>query len=189
MVRLAFFVAIASAWTAALVVVGAYAGWTFVAVKVAGVANVSDPAFAGVDPALLSRFVGGQITRMPFDVINWASILLPAILSSFVGGFPAKLGAGTIRWWHRGALVALAAALLCAIVSVQTGFQLRGASAEYWAAVTGHNAAAAAIAKEALNAVHGRAQSIYFSLTGLAALSTLCGGAFLARRSAIISRP
>lgn len=187
MIRLAFFVAIASAWTAALVVVGAYAGWTFVAMKQSGVANLIDPAFVGVEPAMISRYVGGQITRIPFDVISWVSVLLPAILASLVGGIPAKLEVGSARWLHRGALVVLAAALLCAIVSVQLGFELRGVSAQYWSAVVAHDAAVTSLAKDALDAVHGRAQSMYLSMTALVALSTVLGAIFLTRRSAIIS--
>ncbi len=188
MIRLAFFVAIASAWTAALTIVGAYAGWTFVAVKQAGVANLIDPAFVGVEPAMISRYVGGQITRMPFEAINIASIFLPAILAPLIGGRPSlKLQVGSMLWLHRGVLVMLAAALLCAIFSVQLGFELRDASTQYWTAVVAHDAPVTSLAKDALDAVHGRAQSIYLSMTGVAALSAVSGAIFLTRRSAIIS--
>ena len=189
MIRLAFFIAIASAWTAVLVVVGAYAGWTFVAMKQVGVASLSDPALATIEPALLSRYVGGQITRMPFEVINMTSIFLPVILALLIGGRSSKSQQlGSMLWLHRGVLVVLAAAIWCAFVSVQLGFQLSGASAQYWTAVVAHDASATSLAKDALDAVHGRAQSIYFSLMGLAALSTVLGATFLTRRSALISR-
>ncbi len=189
MIRLAFFIAIASAWTAVLLVVGAYAGWTFIAMKQVGVTSLSDSALAAVEPALLSRYVGGQITRMPFEAVNIASIFLPAILASLIGGRPSKSQqVGSMLWLHRGVLVVLAAAIWCAFVSVQLGFKLSGASAQYWTAVVTHDVSVASIAKDGLDAVHGRAQSIYLSMTGLAALSTVLGGIFLSRRSALISR-
>ncbi len=189
MIRLAFFIAIASAWTAVLVVVGAYAGWTFVAMKQVGVASLSDTAMATIEPALLSRYVGGQITRMPFEVINITSIFLPAILASLIGGRPLKSQqVGSMLWLHRGVLVVLAAAIWCAFVSVQLGFKLNEASEQYWTAVIAHDASATSIAKDALDAVHGRAQSTYLSLVGLATLSTVLGATLLTRRSALISR-
>lgn len=187
MIRLAFFVAIASAWTAALVVVGAYAGWTFVAMKQAGVTNLADPSFAGIEAEMLSRYVGGQITRMPFDVMSWSSIYIPALLSLFIGGIPAQ-PLGPMRWLRRGVIALLGVAVLVAIALTMSGIELRDASAQYWAAVVAHDASAAALAKDALDAVHGRAQSIYLSMTGIASLSTVLGAVFLTRRSAIISR-
>ena len=189
MIRLAFFIAIASAWTAVLVVVGAYAGWTFVAMKQVGVASLSDTALATIEPALLSRYVGGQITRIPFEAVNITSIFLPAILASLIGGRALKSQqVGSMLWLHRGVLVVLAAAIWCAFVSVQLGFKLNDASEQYWTAVVAHDASATSIAKDALDAVHGRAQSTYLSLVGLATLSTVLGATLLTRRSALISR-
>ena len=186
MIRLAFFIAIASAWTAVLVVVGAYAGWTFVAMKQVGVTSLSDTALATIEPALLSRYVGGQITRIPFEAVNITSIFLPAILASLIGGRPLKSQqVGSMLWLHRGVL---AAAIWCAFVSVQLGFKLNDASEQYWTAVVAHDASATSIAKDALDAVHGRAQSTYLSLVGLATLSTVLGATLLTRRSALISR-
>lgn len=189
MIRLAVFIAIASAWTAVLVVVGAYAGWTFVAMKQVGVTSLSDTALATIEPALLSRYVGGQITRIPFEAVNITSIFLPAILASLIGGRHLKSQqVGSMLWLHRGVLVVLAAAICCAFFSVQLGFKLNEASEQYWTAVVAHDASATSIAKDALDAVHGRAQSTYLSLVGLATLSTVLGATLLTRRSALISR-
>ncbi len=192
MIRFAAIVAVGSAWVASLVVVGAYAGWTFAALAGAGLSGANGLNATGSDPALIWRFVGGQITRAPFEIISIASLVISAVMVSLVGGIPAKCiraeGARALRYWQRGAVIAIGLALLCAIVSIQSGFELRATSLLYWAAVGGNDAAAVLREKELLDAVHGRAQSVYFAMVGLAALSTVLGAIFVARRSSIVSR-
>ncbi len=195
MLRFALFIAIGSAWVAALVLVGAYAGWTFVALQGVGVTQLSDPALTTLEPALgvvMARYVGGQITRVPFEIVNWVSVFLPAILATLVGGIPAKC-IGTeegkrLRRWQLAAVIAIAVALLLAIMSLQSGIELRVRSGQYWITVGGNDAALIATAKATLDVAHGRAESIYLSLTGLSALSTVLGGVFIARRRSIVSR-
>ncbi len=175
----------------ALLVIGAYAGWTFVAVKSTGISALSDHLLARTDPALIWRFVGGEVTRMPFDVVIWASLFVPAILLSVQGGWRAKIAAHitqSTRWWNRASRLALVGAFLCALSALLLSIQLRGASVTYWAVASGTDQEARDMAQSAMNAVHSNAERAYLALALLAALSTLCGAVFLARRASILSR-
>jgi len=175
----------------ALLVVGAYAGWTFVAVKSAGIVALRDDSLARTDPALIWRFVGGEVTRMPFDVVIFASLFVPAILLSVQGGWRVTIAAHitqSTRWWNRASRLALAGAFLCAVMALQLSFQLLGASVAYSAVAAGANQDAVSVAKTALDAVHLSAERSYLALALLAALSTLCGAVFLTRRASIFSR-
>lgn len=175
----------------ALLVVGAYAGWSFVAVKSTGISALSDQSLARTDPGLLWRFVGGEVTRLPFELVIWASLFVPAISLSVQGGWRVKIAAHitqSTRWWNRASRLALAGAFLCAIYALQLSIDLRVESIAYWAVASGTNQEARDMAQSAMNAVHSSAERTYLALALLAALSTLCGAVFLARRASILSR-
>ncbi len=177
--RFTAYIIIATVWLTSLVVVGAYAGWTFVAVKNVGVAAVADPALKGVSHELLARFVGGAVTRAPFEIVGFASLIAPAVLALFVGtGFgraskPSVLATGVVS-----------ASLLAAVVSIRASVTLAEASGTYWDAVKGRDTSAIESAKATLDSAHGRAQSYYLTMTGLAALALATGAFALARCAA-----
>ena len=181
--RFAAYLIIATAWLTTLLSVGAYAGWTFVAVKNAGVASVADAALKGVPAELLARFVGGAVTRSPFEIVGVASLIVPALLAALVG-----TGAGRMAKPSVLALALVAAALLAAVVSMRASVTLADASGAYWDAVKGRDSITIEPAKITLDSAHGRAQSYYLTMTGLAALSLATGAFALARRASIASR-
>ena len=192
MSRAIWFVAIASAWTTALVVVGALAGWTFIAVQGAGITSVSDPRLQSADPILLARFVGGQITRAPFDIMVWVSLFVPPLLASMLGGTSAKIDWSRLAWRRRTAVIACGLAFLCVVGSLLSSVQLREASHTYWDAIGGNiwlNLAAIDTAHDALFAIHTRARNLYVALVALAAATTVTGALFLTRRASLILRP
>ena len=181
--RLVAYLVIGTVWVTALVVVGAYAGWTFVAVRAAGVASVADPALKGVPTELLARLVGGAVTRGPFEIVGLASMIVPALLALAVG-----TGAGRAAKPRMIATGIVAAALVAAVVSARASATLADASGAYWDAVKGRNAAMTGSARVTLDAAHGRAQSHYLTMTALAALSLATGAFALSRRASIASR-
>ena len=189
MSRAIWFVAIASAWTTALVVVGALAGWTFIAVQGAGITSVSDPRLQSADPILLARFVGGQITRAPFDIMVWVSLFVPPLLASMLGGTSAKIDWSRLAWRRRTAVIACGLAFLCVVGSLLSSVQLREASHTYWDAVAVGKPAEIDTAHDALFAIHTRARNLYVALVALAAATTVTGALFLTRRASLILRP
>lgn len=188
MFRLVGFVVIATAWTVALVIVGAFAGWTFVAVRSADVLAVGDPAMRGVDAALLTRFVGGRVTQVPFDLVTWASLLMPAVLISFIGGTSAKIDWTALRWRRGFALIALAIAFLCAIGSLEAGIRLRECAQAFWDVAPSGRQPEIEAANAALGAAHLHARNLFVALVVCAAATTLSGSLFLTRRTWLVSR-
>ncbi len=188
MFRLVAFVVIATSWTVTLVVVGAFAGWTFAAVRSAEVTAVGDPSMIGVDAALLTRFVGGRVTQVPFDVVTWASMLMPAVLISFIGGTSAKIDWTALRWRRWLALSVIALAFLCAIGSLEAGIQLREASQAFWEVAGSGRLTEIDAANDAVFAAHLHARNAFFGLVVCAAATTICGSLFLTRRTWLVSR-
>lgn len=189
MFRLVAFVAIATAWTVTLVIVAAFAGWTFVAVRSADVIAVGDPAMRSVDPALLTRFVGGRVTQVPFDLVTWASMLMPAVLISFIGGKSAKIDWSALRWWRMFALITIALAFLHAIGLLDASIRLRECAQAFWEVAGSGRLAEIDAANAALGAAHLHARNVFMGLVVCAAASTVCGSLFLTRRTWLVSHP
>ncbi len=186
--RLIWFVALSIAWVVTLVIVAAFAGWTFSAVSSARVVEVSDPMMRGVDAHWLVRFVGGRVVQVPFDIVSWTSVFMPAILISLLGGTSAKIDWSLVRWRRRCALVALSLAFLCAITSLEAGIRVREASHMFWECAGSVDAARIEVADDALFAAHFHARNLYVALIGCAAATAIAGSLFLARRALLVSR-
>jgi hypothetical protein len=189
--RVACFALIGGAWSMALVCAGVAAGWVFIALRGAGLASLADQSLAAIPPERLSVFVGGQITRGMFDVVLWISLLMPAVLVTVLGGWSGKrfglLPARGAIWLQRGAVIALSASLLAAIISLQLSLTLGSQSQSHWEAAASGDAAATASTRAVLDATHVSAERTYGALTLLAFIGTACGCAALVRRSALPS--
>ncbi len=175
--RFATYLVLGTVWVTALVFVGAYAGWVFYALKGSGISSLETSAIQGLPRELLARWVGGLVTRMPFDAMATTSLIVPALMATLVGTGKGVSGKRSIV-----ALVILAAALLCAIYSSNLSAEIVANSESYWGAVSLADAGAAGSAKRVLDATHGRAQSVYVAMTALAVLGTAVGAVALARR-------
>lgn len=191
MIRFALYIATGSAWTMSLLIIGAYAGWTFVAVKSVGISALSNHLLARGDPEQIPRYVGGEITRMPFDVAIWSSVFIPPILLSMQGGWRGLRVAQIMpptRWWNRASRLALVGAFLSALYALQLSIDLRAASIAYWSVASGADQQARDMVESALIKVHTSAERAYLAIALLAALSTVCGAVFMALRASILSR-
>lgn len=175
----------------ALVCTGVAAGWVFVALRGAGLARVTDASLAAIPPERLSVFVGGQITRAMFDVVLGISVLIPAVLVTVLGGWSGRrlgwLPARKVIWLQRGAVIALAASLCAAIISLQLSHTLAAESELHWEAAASGDAAKTASTRAVLDATHRSAERTYGALTLLAFIGTACGCTALVRRSALPS--
>ncbi len=175
----------------ALVCAGVSAGWVFVALRAAGLVRVADASLAAIPPERLSVFVGGQITRAMFDVVLWISVLMPAVLASILGGWSGRrlgwLPARNAIWLQRVAVIALAASLCAAIISLQLSHTLAAESQLHWEAAASGDAAKTATTRAVLDATHRSAERTFGALTLLACIGTACGCAALVRRSALPS--
>ncbi len=180
MARCSIFVALGAAWVAMLVVVGAYAGWVFVAVKSASVTAVAEPSLKGVAPDILARWVGGQVTRSPFSVAGIVSFVAPALLAALLAG---ARGGPRITWQ----ISLCAGALVVAIISHAQGVQLELASDAFWEALGGGKADAIVNAQAALSTSHARAQILFVTLIAFAVATTVAGAAHLTRRASLAS--
>jgi len=189
--RVVCFALLAGAWSVLLVCAGVAAGWVFAALRGVGVARLTDESLASIPSERLSVFIGGQITRVMFDVVLWISLLMPAVLVTVLGGWSGKrFGAlparGTLVL-QRVAVVTLSLGLFAAIVSLQLSLTLASQSQSHWTAAASGDAAATAETRAVLDATHVSAERMYGVLTLLAFIGTACGCAALVRRSALPS--